>query len=279
LKNFSVRFGFVFRNLKPEKPQPVGGYYKYKKKCLFLTLASTGLQSSFSLILLASTGLQSSFSLILSHSLTIHISHFHVHAQICNCNKIKLIHHLHPQPATSLSHTIFIFKLASQPHPSLTPEYPTLNHMTHTIPTHWTSRVRTSDLANQSGSHLPLSHLILNRVTIHTRYDFFFLSILFLGDYGFFFNSKKKSRQKRIKNLKRLLGNLGLLSWLCLSFLFHLLAMWLTCLLFSLCLIVSGFLLCFWWGHGILPPPICDWSWSVLDCFFTWHVYLEFGCW
>ena len=105
MKNFSVRFGFGFRNLKPEKPQPVGGYYKYKKKCLFLTLASTGLQSSFSLILLASTGLQSSFSLILSHSLTIHISHFHVHAQICNCNKIKLIHHLHPQPATSLSHT------------------------------------------------------------------------------------------------------------------------------------------------------------------------------
>jgi hypothetical protein len=258
LKNFSVRFGF--RNLKPEKPQPnrtglVGGYYKYKKNiCLFLTLASTGLQPSL--------------SLILSRSLTIHISHFHLHTQICNCNKIKLIHHLHPQPATSLSHTIFIFKLASQPHPSLTPEYPTLNHMTHTIPTHWTSRVRTPDLANQSGSHLPLSHPILNRVTIHTRYDFFFLSISFLGDYGFFFNSKKKGRQKRIKNLKRLLGNLGLLSWLCLSFLFHLLAMWLTCLLFSLCLIVSGFLLCFWWGHGILPPPICDWPWSVLDCFF-----------
>jgi len=113
----------------------LGGTINTKKKtCLFLTLASTGLQPSF--------------SLILSRSLTIHISHFHLHAQICNCNKIKLIHYLHPQGATSLSHTIFIFKLASQPHPSLIPEYPTLNHMTHTIPTHWTSRVRTPDLAN-----------------------------------------------------------------------------------------------------------------------------------
>jgi hypothetical protein len=121
---------------------------------LFLTLASK---------------LQSFFSLLLSRSLNPHNSHFH--SQICN--EIKLIH-LHPQPATSLSHAIFIFKLASQPHPSLTPDLESYD-------THHTGTPNlqspTLDLGNQSGSHLPLSHPTLNRVTTHTRYDFFFLSI------------------------------------------------------------------------------------------------------
>jgi len=87
---------------------------------------------------------------------------------------LHLLDHNQPHPSPN----IFIFKRQpttslsrrppssssnpSQPRPSLTRSHPILNRRTHTTPAHRTSRVQ---LQIQSGSHLPISHPTLNRVT------------------------------------------------------------------------------------------------------------------